>query len=217
VRTLLGLESPTSGSVHLANRLFSPAPSSAQHSQRHLIQAVFQDPYGSFDPRHSVARILAEPLSLLSETPTGTARHERIVEHLEAVGLSADDANKFPHQFSGGQRQRIAIARALMVDPAIVLLDEATSALDVSVRAQILDLLIQLSRDRNIAYLFVSHDLDIVRAVTDRVLIMHEGKIIEDGLTSEIFANPKHTYTRSLMGAKATLKQVLEQRAKEAT
>ena len=162
---------------------------------------VFQDPYGSFNPRHKIGNIVGEPLHLLASN-SGSSKQDgqqRIAQALIDVGLSASDADKYPHEFSGGQRQRIAIARALVVRPSVVVLDEATSALDVSVRAQILELLKDLSTKLGLAYLFVSHDLDVVKAVTDRVLVLKSGKIVERGATDDIFTKPEHPYTQSLM------------------
>src|SRR5205085_5133729 len=129
-----------------------------------------------------------------AEAPTGKERRHRIAEALETVGLSAGDAEKYIHEFSGGQRQRIAIARALIIKPALIILDEAVSALDVSIRAQILDLLAELSGRLSLSYLYISHDLSVVRSITDRVLVMKNGKIVESGRTEDVFANPQHPY-----------------------
>jgi peptide/nickel transport system ATP-binding protein len=153
---------------------------------------VFQDPYGSFNPRWRVDRLVAEPFHLLDTPPTGTDRRDRVAEALTAVHLSPDDMDKYPHEFSGGQRQRIAIARALITRPRIIVLDEAVSALDVSVRARILDLLAELQDEFGLSYLFVSHDLTVVRAITDRVMVMQAGRFVETGDTETVFDNP-HT------------------------
>ena len=168
---------------------------------RRQMQVVFQDPFGSFNPRHRVDRLITEPFHLLPDPPKGRARDVAISKALEAVGLKASDARKYIHEFSGGQRQRIAIARALIIDPELILFDEAVSALDVSVRARILDLLAELCRSRGLTYLFISHDLTVVRSVTDRVLVMQAGEIVEDGPTEEVFSNPSHPYTRQLIAA----------------
>src|SRR5690606_24737078 len=152
-------------------------------TRRHL-QAVFQDPYGSFNPRHRVERLVSEPFHLLgADAPTGAERQKRIGRALEDVGLGAADGEEDIHEFSGGQRQRIAIARALIIEPSLIVLDEAVSALDVSIRAQILDLLADLSVRRHVSYLFISHDLSVVRAITHRVMVMKSGQIVETGET----------------------------------
>ncbi|MEM7019395.1 MAG: dipeptide ABC transporter ATP-binding protein [Pseudomonadota bacterium] len=212
VRAVLGLEPLQTGSVDIEGTQFWPASSEVQKTLRKKIQAVFQDPFGSFNPRHKVERIVAEPLYLLNTKMNASERRNRVVESLESVGLSTSDINKYPHEFSGGQRQRIAIARALVVSPSIVVLDEATSALDVSVRVQILELLTDLSNQLGISYIFVSHDLDVVRAVTDRVLIMQTGSVAEQGPTARIFELPEHAYTKSLIGAKTMLHDEIEKR-----
>jgi len=162
---------------------------------------VFQDPYGSFNPRHRVRRLVTEPFHLLADPPRGPAREARIADALTAVGLKPADADRFIHEFSGGQRQRIAIARALINDPALIVFDEAVSALDVSVRAQCLDLLADLCRARPLSYLFISHDLSVVRTITDRVMVMQAGRIVEQGPTEQVFNDPQHPYTRSLLAA----------------
>jgi len=216
-RAVLGLEVLQGGSVVIDGVQFSPPPKGGRRSVRRKIQAVFQDPFGSFDPRQNVERIVAEPLHVLDIKISAVERTERVVASLESVGLTAGDRNKYPHEFSGGQRQRVALARALVVSPAIVVLDEATSALDVSVRTQILELLAELSQRYGISYLFVSHDLDVVRAVTDRVLIMKNGRIVEQGTTQSVFEAPQHPYTKSLLGLKLTLDQEIARRKESET
>ena len=212
VRAILGLEEVQQGAVHINGECFSPASLDQQAPLRRKIQVVFQDPYGSFNPRHNVERIVAEPLCLLGSSLNKTERGRRVAHCLENVGLAVGDARKYPHEFSGGQRQRIAIARALIVSPSIIVLDEATSALDVSARAQVLELLGDLSARLGIAYLFVSHDLEVVRAVTDRVLILQCGRIVEQGMTVDVFASPRHDYTKSLLGSKPGLQDDIEDR-----
>ena len=160
------------------------------------ISIVFQDPYGSFDPRWTVAKLVAEPFHLTGRPPDW---RDRVRTALKAVGLDAADGAKFPHEFSGGQRQRIAIARALITEPAVLVLDEAVSALDVRVRAQVLDLLAELQGRLGLAYLFISHDLTVVRALCDRVMVMRAGRIVEEGRAA--LSDPRHAYTRELLDA----------------
>ena len=169
---------------------------------RAAMQIVFQDPYGSFNPRHRVERLVAEPFHLLADAPQGAARKDAVVAALEAVRMTASDADKYIHEFSGGQRQRIAIARALVIRPKLIILDEAVSALDVSIRAQILDLLAELRDSHGLAYLFISHDLGVVSSITDRVMVMKDGKIVEHGPTADVMGAPAHGYTRELVAAR---------------
>jgi peptide/nickel transport system ATP-binding protein len=169
------------------------------------MQVVFQDPYGSFNPRWRVRRLIAEPMYLLDQPPKGQALQDALLEAMENVGLSADDLDKYIHEFSGGQRQRIAIARALIIKPDLIVLDEAVSALDVSVRAQVLDLLADLSDRYGLTYLFISHDLSVVRSITDRVLVMQAGEIVEQGDTETVFDAPQHPYTQQLLAAAPAL------------
>ncbi|MFP4450467.1 MAG: ABC transporter ATP-binding protein [Rhodosalinus sp.] len=206
-RAILGLEEVQAGEI-----LIDGAPVFTGHRPnlevRRQVQVVFQDPYGSFNPRHRVDRLITEPFHLLDDAPTGADRTQAVAEALSAVGLSPDDAQKYPHEFSGGQRQRIAIARALIIRPALIVFDEAVSALDVSVRAQILDLIARLSGEFQLSYLFISHDLTVVRRVTDRVLVMQSGEIVEEGATERVFSAPSHPYTQSLIDAAPRLPRV---------
>lgn len=199
-RAILGLEPTQGGSITLAGE-----PVFTGHrpnlAARRRMQVVFQDPYGSFNPRHRVDRLVTEPFYLLPSPPKGAERDRAIDEALTAVGLAASDKRKYIHEFSGGQRQRIAIARALIIKPEIILFDEAVSALDVSVRAQILDLMADLSAEYDLTYLFISHDLTVVRTITDRVMVMQTGKIVEDGPTEQVFTAPQHPYTKTLLEA----------------
>lgn len=196
-RAILGLDPITSGEISLGGA----AVHTDNHVVRRRMQVVFQDPYGSFNPRHRVARLVAEPFHLATQTPTAGERQKAVDEALISVGLQPSDAQKYIHEFSGGQRQRIAIARALILKPDLIVLDEAVSALDVSIRAQILDLLADLSGRFGLSYLFISHDLSVVRSITDRVLVMKAGEIVEQGETQAVFNAPSHPYTRSLIDA----------------
>jgi len=203
-RAVLGLEALQGGSV----RIEGEAVRAGQRMPRALrakMQAVFQDPYGSFNPRHRVARLVAEPLHLLPSPPRRAARRAAVAAALVEVGLQPEDAEKYIHEFSGGQRQRIAIARALIIRPKLIILDEAVSALDVQVRAQILDLLADLMARHGLAYLFISHDLGVVRSITDRVMVMRAGAIVEAGPTQAVFTAPQHPYTRELIAAAPVL------------
>lgn len=189
-RAILGLEPLQGGTIRLDGVPVSEAA-------KRKMQVVFQDPYGSFNPRHKVARLVSEPFHLLGRKPTEV----ELDEALTSVGLQPSDKTKYIHEFSGGQRQRIAIARALIIKPELIVLDEAVSALDVSIRAQILDLLAELSDKFGLTYLFISHDLSVVRAITDRCLVMQAGKIVEQGVTERVFTNPTHAYTKALIAA----------------
>lgn len=199
-RALLGLEPLQGGRITLAGEEINTG-SASMHDARRRMQVVFQDPFGSFNPRQKVARLITEPFHLLDDPPKGSARAAQIAEALTSVGLRSEDAERYIHEFSGGQRQRIAIARALIIRPDLIIFDEAVSALDVSVRAQILDLLADLCRSHGLTYLFISHDLSVVRSVTDRVMVMQAGKIVEQGPTEKVFTNPKHSYTKILIEA----------------
>jgi microcin C transport system ATP-binding protein len=168
---------------------------------RRQMQIVFQDPYGSLSPRLSVGQIVEEGLKLHRIGDGAAGRRELVSRVLREVGLDPDSQDRYPHEFSGGQRQRIAIARALVLEPRLVVLDEPTSALDMSVQAQIVDLLRDLQARRGLAYLFISHDLRVVRALSDRVIVMRDGRVMEHGPAEEIFERPRHPYTRALMAA----------------
>ncbi len=203
-RAILGLEALQNGEIRM-NGTSILAGDTAREAAETRMQVVFQDPYGSFNPRHRVDRLVSEPFYSSKAPPTGADRRDMIADALTAVGLSPDDQTKYIHEFSGGQRQRIAIARALICRPDLILLDEATSALDVSVRAQILDLLAELAGSHGLTYLFITHDLSVVRAITDRVLVMKSGRIVEEGPTDRVFSSPQHSYTKSLIAAAPVL------------
>ena len=198
-RALLGLEPLQHGRIDLEGEPVLAA--SMSREQRRKMQVVFQDPYSSFNPRHKVERLVSEPFYLVSEALSRAEIRERVAISLETVGLRASDMAKYIHEFSGGQRQRIAIARALVIRPKLIILDEAVSALDVSIRAQILDLLAKLQELHGLSYLFISHDLTVVNAITDRVLVMRRGKIVEEGTTRRVFNSPRHSYTRHLLAS----------------
>jgi peptide/nickel transport system ATP-binding protein len=208
-RAVLGLEALQGGSVRVEGEAVR-AGERMPRALRAKMQAVFQDPYGSFDPRQRVARLVAEPFHLLADAPRGPKRRAAVHAALKDVGLAIPDAEKYIHEFSGGQRQRIAIARALIIRPKLIVLDEAVSALDVQVRAQVLDLLARLSGRYGLSYLFVTHDLTVVRAITDRVMVMRAGEIVESGPTERVFAAPEHAYTRELLAAAPVLGPVGE-------
>jgi peptide/nickel transport system ATP-binding protein len=208
LHVILALRRSTHGGVRLLGNEFS-ARAGGTRPLRRRIQAVFQDPVGSFDPRWRVQRLIAEPFFLLDAPPRAAERQRKVAEALEQVGLSPTDAERYPHEFSGGQRQRIAIARALITQPALIVFDEAVSALDVLVRDQILKLLAELAERVKVAYLFVTHDLHVIRAIADRVYVMQAGRIVEEGPTESVFNAPKHAYTRALIDATPVLPEIM--------
>ncbi len=211
-RTLLGLQRPASGAIEFEGEALEAAdPDTYARARRHM-QVVFQDPYGSFNPRHKVERLVGEPLHLVPGLAADQKR-DRVVTALASVGLSAGDLDKYPHEFSGGQRQRLAIARALVTEPRLIIADEPVSALDVSIRAQILDLLAELRDRLSVAYLFISHDLTVVRVLCDDVLVMKDGRFIERGSAEELFAAPREAYTRELIAAAPDLAAAIERRS----
>jgi peptide/nickel transport system ATP-binding protein len=199
-RAVMALEAPQAGRVLIRGRdLFALSPAELRVARRDF-QAVLQDPYGSLDPRWSVERIVAEPIVSL-ERVDAAPRRARVMQALAQVGLPESAAEKYPHEFSGGQRQRVAIARALVTRPALIVADEPVSALDVSVQAQVLNLMIELQETLGLAYLFISHDLAVVRAIADRVAVMVLGRIVEEGDTQAVFDDPRHPYARALIAA----------------
>lgn len=205
LRVILALERPRAGGVRVLDHAFPSADGADLRRLRRSIQAVFQDPYGSFDPQWPVARLIAEPFFLMDSPPAAAERRRKVDQVLEQVGLSPSDASRLPHEFSGGQRQRIAIARALITEPAVIVFDEAVSALDVLIRGQILELMAELADRLKLAYLFVSHDLSVVRSIADRVYVMQQGRIVEHGPTAGVFGAPRHAYTQRLIAATPTL------------
>ena len=199
-RTILRLTQPTSGRVLFDNQDLGRLGQGRMRRMRRRMQMVYQDPYASLNPRMKVRDILAEPLTVHG-LAKGAARDQRIGELLDLVGLDRSAINRYPHEFSGGQRQRIGIARALAVEPDFMVLDESISALDVSIQAQIINLLKQLQREKALTYLFISHDMAVVRHMSDRVAVMYLGVIVELGRSDEIYDNPRHPYTRALLRA----------------
>jgi peptide/nickel transport system ATP-binding protein len=203
-RLLVGLVEPTAGAIHFDGQPISgPAglKGAARRALQRRLQMIFQDPYASLNPRWTVEDIVAEPLREHALVAGADARHARVAELLQQVGLAAADAAKYPHQFSGGQRQRISIARALATQPDFLVCDEPTSALDVSVQAQVLNIMKRLQRERGLTYLFISHNLAVVRHVADRVGVMYLGRLVEVAPKRELFAAPRHPYTRMLLDA----------------
>ncbi|MEO5760222.1 MAG: ATP-binding cassette domain-containing protein, partial [Mesorhizobium sp.] len=182
---------------------------------RRDMQVVFQDPYGSFDPRQKVEKLVAEPLHVLARKPSRAERREMVAHALHEVGLDQRDMDKYPHEFSGGQRQRLSIARAIITRPKLVVADEPVSALDVSIRAQILDLFADLNQKLGIAYLFITHDLTVARAITDEVLVMHDGRIVERGKTSEVLDHPQSDAAKALVSAAPDLHRAIARRMQE--
>ncbi|MDE2016431.1 MAG: dipeptide ABC transporter ATP-binding protein [Hyphomicrobiales bacterium] len=194
------VDAPTEGALDIAGGRIDFADAAALRRRRAGVQMVFQNPYGSLNPRLTIARALAEPLDVAG-VGDSASRRAAAADMMAKVGLSPEHAGRHPHMFSGGQRQRIAIARALMLRPKLLVLDEPVSALDVSIRAQILNLLADLRREFGLAYLFVSHDLSVVRHVADDVLVLYLGRIAEIGPREAIFGRPMHPYTRALLSA----------------
>ena len=199
-RLVLRLLEPTAGTVRFDGRDLVTLSKSELRGLRRRMQLIFQDPYSSLDPRMTTADIVGEGLEIHGMA-SGKEKLDRVADLLEKVGLARDDLRKFPHQFSGGQRQRIGIARALATDPDLIVCDEAVSALDVSIQAQILNLLKDLQDELGLTYLFITHDLNVVRYIAQRVAVMYLGEIVEVAETEELFTNPLHPYTRALLSA----------------
>lgn len=195
-RTIIGLYKPTKGTVKFNGEIIS--------EQKHMhkdIQMIFQDPYASLNPRMTVADIIGEPLTIHHLCKDEQAKTKRIYELLELVGLSKEQANRFPHEFSGGQRQRIGIARALACEPKLIICDEPISALDVSIQAQVVNLLERLQHDLGLTYLFIAHDLAMVRYISQKVAVMYLGRIVELAETEELYTKPLHPYTKALLSS----------------
>ncbi len=214
-RMILALDHPTSGDIRFMGESLIGKDETALRPFRRNMQVVFQDPYGSFNPRHKVERLVSEPLHLLDETPSPAARREMVAAALHVVGLKPSDMEKYPHEFSGGQRQRISIARAIITRPKLIVADEPVSALDVSIRAQVLDLFADLNQRLGVAYLFITHDLTVARAITDEVMVMHDGIMVEEGGTGDILDHPKSDAARALVDAAPDLHRAIARRLQE--
>nr|WP_295468672.1 dipeptide ABC transporter ATP-binding protein [Mesorhizobium sp.] len=214
-RMILALDHPTSGDIRFMGESLLGKDETALRPFRRNMQVVFQDPYGSFNPRHKVERLVSEPLHLLDETPTPAARREMVAAALHEVGLKPSDMEKYPHEFSGGQRQRISIARAIITRPKLIVADEPVSALDVSIRAQVLDLFADLNQRLGVAYLFITHDLTVARAITDEVMVMHDGIMVEEGGTADILDHPKSDAAKALVDAAPDLHRAIARRLQE--
>ncbi|HEV7277301.1 MAG TPA: dipeptide ABC transporter ATP-binding protein [Devosiaceae bacterium] len=199
-RIITMIDAPTSGELLIDGKPVDIARQGLTKEMRRKVQIVFQNPYGSLNPRQKIGDVLAEPLLLNTDMPAAE-RRERAMEMLVKVGLGREHFNRYPHMFSGGQRQRIAIARALMVNPSLLVLDEPVSALDLSVQAQILNLLADLQDEFQLTYVFISHDLSVVRYIADEVMVMFFGEVVEYGSRDTVFADPQHEYTRTLFAA----------------
>ncbi len=201
-RSIIRLYEPTSGEVIFNGRKISGKMSEKDLKElRTKMQMIFQDPMACLNPRKKVADIIAQGLDIHKLYNSKEERMEKVYRILEKVGLSKEHANRFPHQFSGGQRQRIGIARALIMNPDLIIADEAISALDVSIQAQVVNLMKKIQKETNTAFLFIAHDLSMVKYISDRIGVLHLGHLVETGTTEEIFTNPIHPYTKSLLSA----------------
>ncbi|MEU4676661.1 dipeptide ABC transporter ATP-binding protein [Micromonospora sp. NPDC023737] len=200
-RVLMNLERPTAGSVHYKGQDISKLSGGALRRLRRQIQLVMQDPYTSLNPRMTVGDLIGEPFEIHPEVAPKGSRRGKVKELLDLVGLNPEHINRYPHQFSGGQRQRIGIARALALRPEIIVCDEPVSALDVSIQAQVMNLLEKLQAEFGLAYIFIAHDLSVVRHLSDRVAVMYLGKVVEIGTEDEIYERPTHPYTQALLSA----------------
>ena len=199
-RTLLGIYEPTGGEVYYRGKRIDTLRGRERQDLKRKMQIIFQDPYASLNPRMTVGDIIGEGIDIFNLSK-GEDRKKKIQGLLKLVGLNEEHINRFPHEFSGGQRQRIGIARALAIDPEFIVCDEPISALDVSIQAQVVNLLIRLQRELGLTYLFIAHDLSMVRHISDRVGVMYLGKLVELGASEALYENPLHPYTKALMSA----------------
>ncbi|ACA37946.1 oligopeptide ABC transporter ATP-binding protein [Lysinibacillus sphaericus C3-41] len=199
-RLLMRLLEPTEGNIEFAGKMISELSNNEMRKARRDIQMIFQDPYASLNPRHNIGKILEEPL-IVHGIGSAKERKQKVLELLEIVGLNEYHVKRYPHQFSGGQRQRIGIARALMTNPRLIIADEPVSALDVSIQAQVLNLLQKLQKDLKLTYIFISHDLGVVRHISNRVGVMYLGKLVELTASEGLYAEPLHPYTQALLSS----------------
>jgi peptide/nickel transport system ATP-binding protein len=199
-RTLLRLLEPTSGTIEFAGRDVTRVSGGELRGLRREMQMIFQDPYGSLNPRHTVGKIIAAPYAIQGIKPDGGVR-KAVQDLMERVGLNPEHYNRYPHEFSGGQRQRIGVARAIALQPRLIVCDEPVSALDVSIQAQVINLLEDIQDEQKLAYLFVAHDLSVVRHISDRVVVMYLGKIMEEADRDTLYTEPQHPYTHALLSA----------------
>lgn len=200
-RTIIGLYEPTDGEVCFCGKNIQQMKSSELKQLRRQMQMIFQDPYSSLNPRMRVADIIAEGMDIHKLTSSKKDRMDRVYELLEIVGLRPEHATRYPHEFSGGQRQRIGIARALAVEPKFIIADEPISALDVSVQAQIVNLMKKLQQEKGLTYLFIAHDLSMVKYISDKIGVMYKGRLVEVANSDELYENPLHPYTKALISA----------------